>query len=280
MEVGLDFKNIASYTENMAKGLADKMFFLNKLNISPKRSYLFVDFGCADGILISSLYEIFNSKGINAYYIGYDISETMIDLAKTKFNYNTDKVMFTSDWEEVISKMNEYPGNSKVLILSSVIHEIYSYAESDDDIDIFWHRALDSNFDYICIRDMMVSKDINTSAFKTNAYKKVDYKIPVINKYRIQFEDIYGKIYNWKNLIHFLLKYRWTINWDREVHENYFPIYIEDFLKKFEKKYNLNYFERFRVPFLDKCWLDDFNIIDTEIFYNTHIKTIFERKKK
>lgn len=280
MEVGLDFKNIASYTENMAKGLADKMFFLNKLNISPKRSYLFVDFGCADDILISSLYEILNSKGINAYYIGYDISETMIDLAKTKFNYNTDKVMFTSDWEEVISKMNEYPGKSKTLILSSVIHEVYSYAESDDDIDIFWHRILDSDFDYICIRDMMVSKDINISAFKTNAYKKVDYKIPAINKYRIQFEDIYGKIYNWKNLIHFLLKYRWTINWDREVHENYFPIYIEDFLKKFEKKYNLNYFERFRVPFLDKCWLDDFSITDTEIFYNTHIKTIFERKKK
>lgn len=280
MEVGLDFKNIASYTENMAKGLADKMFFLNKLNISSKRSYLFVDFGCADGILISSLYEILNSKGINAYYIGYDISETMIDLAKTKFNYNTDKVMFTSDWEEVISKMNEYPGKSKVLILSSVIHEVYSYAESDDDIDIFWHRVLDSDFDHICIRDMMVSKDINISAFKTNAYKKVDYKIPAINKYRIQFEDIYGKIYNWKNLIHFLLKYRWTINWDREVHENYFPIYIEDFLKKFEKKYNLTYFERFRVPFLDKCWLDDFSITDTEIFYNTHIKTIFERKKK
>jgi hypothetical protein len=39
-------------------------------------------------------------------------------------------------------------------------------------------------------------------------------------------------------------------------------------------KYNLDYFERFRVPFLDKCIKEDIGI---ELDQCTHIKAIFSR---
>ena len=279
MEVGIDFKNILSYNEHMAKGMDDKLFFLNKINFKKDGYYLFVDFGCADDTLLDTLYGIMDKAGINnVYYIGYDISDTMIELAKTKFSHCTSSVMFTSSWKEVEEKVKTYWAMESILILSSVIHEVYSYAECQDDIDLFWHRVLDTGFKYVCVRDMMVGKDINHKP-DIDMFSFMEKNIPHFSDRRKYWDDF---IKNWgttsdnKNFIHYLLKYRWTINWDREVHENYFPIYIEDFLKEFEENYNILYLERFRVPFLEKCWKEDFDI---EIKDNTHIKTIFELKR-
>lgn len=278
MEVGIDFKNILSYNENMAKGMADKLFFLNKINFRKDESYLFVDFGCADGALLDSLYPIIESKGIHAYYIGYDISDSMIELAKSKFSHFTSSVFFTTSWPEVMEKVNTYSNMKSVLILSSVIHEVYSYAENNNDIDEFWDRTLNSNFNYICVRDMMVSKDINHTP-DIDIFQFVENNIPHFTdrmKYYKDFIKHWGSMNENKNFVHYLLKYRWTINWEREVNENYFPIYLEDFLKAFSEKYNISYLERFRVPFLEKCWKDDFDI---EIKDYTHIKSIFELKR-
>lgn len=89
------------------------------------------------------------------------------------------------------------------------------------------------------------------------------------------FEFVWGKVSSTKNLLHFLLKYRWTINWDREVKENYFPISVEQLLSKFKTNFNIIYLERFKVPFLEQCWKEDFNL---EIDEYTHIKAIFQLK--
>ena len=275
MEIGGKFGNIISYNENMAKGMEDKVFFLSEL---PKdKEYIFVDFGCADGTLINCLVNIYNHYYTNTY-IGYDISDTMIDIAKTNFNGNAMDVLFTSNWGNVAKKLSEIGlYKKKVLILSSVIHEVYSYAKDEDDIKWFWRRVLDSNFDYICVRDMMVSKDIDREDSSYNK-KLNDYILNSSQNTKTynEFEEKYKNMNNVKNIVHYLLKYRWIVNWERELNENYFPIYIEDFLPKFNEKYNLTYFKRFRVPFLDECIKNDFNIILKD---NTHIKAIFELKK-
>ena len=91
-----------------------------------------------------------------------------------------------------------------------------------------------------------------------------------------EFEKEYGSISHMKNLVHFLLKYRWKINWDRELHENYFCTTIDEFLKHMNLYFNINYLERFRVPFLEQCWKEDFGI---ELDDYTHVKMILEKKK-
>ena len=278
MEVGVNFKNILSYNANMAKGMEDKLFFLNKINFKKDGSYLFVDFGCADGTLIDNLYSIFDNLGIHTYFIGYDISDTMIELAKTKFTHYTSSVMFTSSWDEVNKTIEKYSNMESILILSSVVHEVYSYAECQDDIDLFWHHVLDTGFNYICVRDMMAGKDINHTP-DIDISNFIDNNFPHFSAKRRYMQDFvfhYGSLNENKNFIHYLLKYRWTINWNRELNENYFPIYVEDFLKCFEEQYNIAYLERFKVPFLEKCWKEDFDI---EIKDNTHIKIIFELKR-
>lgn len=279
MEIGINFKNIISYNENMAKGMDDKLFFLNKLNFKKDKHYLFVDFGCADGTLIDTLYDVLSQEEVHVYYIGYDISNTMIELAKSKFSHKTDnyEVLFTNHWDEVMEKVNAYVNMESVLILSSVIHEVYSYAKSQNDVSIFWDKVLNGNFNYICVRDMMISKDdyhdtnINIDEFIDTNFPRYSDK----RKYWSDFEKYWGSIENNRNFIHYLLKYRWTINWEREVHENYLPIFIDDFLTKFSEKYNIAYLERFRIPFLEKCWKEDFDI---ELEDYTHIKLIFNKK--
>ena len=282
MEVGINFKNIKSYNENMAKGMEDKLFFLSKLNFKKDKSYLFVDFGCADGVLLDTLYGIMEANDINCYFIGYDISDTMIELAKTKFShYPTYNVIFTTDWKKVEEKVKTYSAMESVLILSSVIHEVYSYANiENNDIFNFWKNVRNTGFKYVCVRDMMCSEDINRKP-EEDIINEVMEHIPfatTISLIKTDFEKKWGSIHeNNKNLVHFLLKYRWQINWERELNEDYFPIYISELLDRMNEKYNLIYFNRFRVPFLDKCFKEDFNI---ELNDFTHIKAIFKLKNK
>jgi hypothetical protein len=278
-EIGNSFKSIQFYNKEMKKGMEDKLFFVDKL---PKnQSYCFVDFGCADGSMISALAEIYKNTNQNQYkFIGYDISETMIDLARTNYSgplYTS--VKFTTNWNEVKSEMPFLKNYKNVLILSSVIHEVYSYADENHTIDDFWKKVLCSGFDYIIIRDMCPSDDINRTSDKSDFMKISTNNHPDIKRELLDFCGHWGTIDNYKNLVHFLLKYRWKVNWNREVNENYFPITIQDLFEKFgeySNVYILHYFERFRVPFLDQCFKEDFDI---ELNDYTHIKAIYEAMK-
>lgn len=273
MEVGKKFKNINSYNENMSKHIKDKLFWLDKFS---DKHYTIVDFGCADGTIINNLCETNKDNHYMHTYIGYDISETMIDIAKTNFHGDDNEdVIFTSSWDEVKEKLNENKNRIKILFLSSVIHEVYSYAKSTEEIDDFWNKVFDSDFDYVIVRDMMVTYDtyryVNSSELN-KVYGKVKYEKQVAD-----FEEKHGELKIMKNFMHFLLKYRWKINWKREVNEDYFPIMVEDFLELMEHDYNIDYLERFRVSFLDDEIKKDFDVKLTDY---THIKIIFSKKKE
>ena len=270
----MEIVNISSYCSNMKKGMEDKLFFLDRL---PSEGVLFVDFGCADGSLLHALTEL----RPGCHYIGYDVSKEMIGLAKTSHNWNPKSdVILTTDWNDVAEKMKNCPVYRTVLILSSVIHEVYSYSTGIRDIIDFWNKVENSGFDYVIIRDMMVTKDLEKSTDLVDRWNNLMRDCCLQRKYgklKNSFEEIWGPINNDKQLFHFLLKYRWTINWDREIHENYFPITIDELLKLMCEFFNIEYFERFRVPFLDQCWKDDFSFQDIGDSF-THIKAIFKKK--
>ena len=270
-EIGRTFANVNYYNKEMQKGMEDKLFFLDRL---PKNeNYVFVDFGCADGSMINALASIFDSEGVsNKTYIGYDISETMIDIAKTNYHgpANAD-VIFTTNCAEVEKRFNPY--RKTVLILSSVIHEVYSYANDGNDIATFWKRVLNTGFDYIVIRDMCPSEDIDR---KSVGWIEQRIRQMADRDMLKDFENEWGSISNNRNLTHFLLKYRWKVNWNREVHENYFPISTNLLVQMFNEGFNIDYFERFRLPWWEQCWKKDFDI---KINDYTHVKAIFTKKK-
>jgi len=246
--------NLNKYLDSMQKGINSKLFFLNLIQTD-----CIVDFGCADGYLLETI----RKYKPNLKLIGYDIDNRMINILKKK---KTD-IFFTSDWEKVKDITNQY--HRPTLLLSSVIHEVYSYGTSRE-IRMFWEKQVFINsFHYIVIRDMVPSlKDMKyTPVYLNTIRKKSD---PVQLK---SFEDYWGKINNSKTLLHWLLKYSYKENWKRELYENYLPITIEELFSKIPSNWFKIYNKHYTYSFIKERIRKDY---DVELELPTHLKLILE----
>ena len=253
--------NYEIYNKRMDKSFQDKLFFLDKIKDNVEA---IVDFGCADGALIRHLSEVTNIK-----LIGYDQDHRMIELANEKTN--KDNCLFNEDFEEIIEDIN--PRNS-LLNLSSVIHEIYSYFTSNE-IEFFWNTVFNTDFKYISIRDLCASESINRPS-NINDYTKLLQKANP--NLLLDHESIWGSVRENRNLVHYLLKYRFLENWDREVRENYFGLSLECLLSKIPMdKYEIIYFENYILPYTANKIKEDFDI---ELHDNTHVKLLLKRKEE
>lgn len=137
--------NYQVYLKGMKKSYQDKLFFIDKINNNVNR---IIDFGCADGTLLKYINEYLPDVRL----IGYDIDQNMIKHAKKEHNF-----IFTTNFEECIKDVDV---NHTLLNLSSVLHEVYSYSHYED-IEIFWKRVFNNQFEYIAIRDLCASESIN-----------------------------------------------------------------------------------------------------------------------
>jgi len=245
----------STYNEGMKKSLLDKIFFMDKID-----SNIIVDYGCADGTLIHFLSLLFPEYT----YIGFDIDDKMLEKAKNKCHESNH--IFTSNWDNVESLIKN---KKATVLLSSVIHEVYAYGTRKD-VDNVWERVF-NGFEYIVIRDMIPSISMDKPS-NINDIQKVMKKGE--SRLLRDFEQVWGSIEQNKNLIHFLLKYRYTDNWDREVRENYFPISREELLTSIPDNYEIEFHEHFILPFIKNVVKNDFNI---EIKDNTHLKLILRK---
>jgi hypothetical protein len=261
----IGISDIHAYIEGMELSSEDKLFFLN--NIVPD---VIVDFGCADGTILSKIKRIKPSIRL----VGYDMDKQMIIKARSRFS---DDTVITDSWKEVTKIVSEY--KNPTLVLSSVIHEVYSYSTTKV-VKKFWdNQVFGGSFKYICIRDMIpsvemdrqVHKGINSEDFMDDV-RKIRMKA---NTYYLEsFEDIWGSISNsYRTLIHFLLKYKYTDNWNREVNENYVPITLETLYKKIPNNYSILTKENYILPNLEEQVKKDFDI---DIIHTTHTKMIIK----
>lgn len=252
-----DFTDINEYNLGMRKAMTDKLFFLPHTS----NSHTYVDFGCADGATLSMINDILPGSKL----IGYDISKSQLNLAEK----NLPSAVFTDNWDIVLSEM----GNNATLICSSVIHEVYSYCDWREQLH-FWDKVYESNFKYIAIRDMssdiadnVVSKYLDILNLNTRAdQKQLD-----------EFEQLYGSIIYYRNFVHYLLKYRYKTNWERELAENYMALPLSK-LKVYTSsdKYEEVLFDHFTLPFLKAQVKKNFNI---DLTAKTHVKIIQKRRE-
>jgi hypothetical protein len=251
-------KDYATYNGRMELSIIDKLFFIDKINPD-----IFVDFGCGDGSLLNHIQSL---KG-NICGIGYDSNVKMI----TEIRKNsTAAIRITNDWKFVEQQIPHWA--KAALILSSVIHEICHYF-SKAEIDDFWKKVFDTGFEYVVIRDMVPSRSIDRPS-NVNDVKKIYHKF-LDKKVLNDFESIWGSIESNRQLIHFLLKYKYLEpNWDREVRENYLPVSRENLLAKIPKEYDVIFHEHYILPYILQTVKDDTGI---EIKDPTHIKLILKR---
>ena len=244
------------YTNRMQKSVLDKMFFIDKVYDSFSN---IVDFGCANGELIKALKSLFGEYR----YIGYDISNDMICAARNSIP----SAEFYSDWNDINIDFED-----SLLNISSTLHEVYSYS-SKKEIDEFWQQVFGSGFRYITIRDMMLSeKDkIQIDAFQKDLVDKDKKYAHKLEKY----ENVWGKILTQHDMVHYLLKYKYTENWEREVRENYVPLTVEQLIKIIPEEYEITYFNHFTLPYTAWQINNDFGF---ELTTPTHIKLILRKK--
>lgn len=244
------------YISRMQKSILDKIFFMDKV-FEPFSTV--VDFGCADGELIRTLQALFGEYR----YIGYDISEDMLSVARE----NVPTAAFYADWDAIDADFSD-----ALLNLSSVLHEVYSYG-TEEDVATFWKRVYGSGFKYVAIRDMMLSEAEQTG-MDADQHRLVIANERYADRLR-DYEAVWGKITTQHALVHYLLKYRYTENWEREVRENYVPITVEQLLATVPEDYEIAYLNHSTLPYIAWQIQQDFGITLTT---PTHIKLILRRK--
>jgi len=252
--------SIETYIGGMSKGFEDKLFFLPKIDTD-----FIVDFGCADGKILS----VIKQKNPKISLMGYDVSKEMLNRAIV----NVKGATFTDKWNDVMSAA--YNHEKSTLLLSSVIHEVYSYSDSKE-IKKFWNeKVFGGLFKYIVIRDMIPSCQLQREDFldfKEDA-KKVNKRSN--KEYLNSFENIWGLIDNdYRTFIHWLLKYSYTDNWEREVKENYLPLTLETLYKKIPSNYRIIYKHNYIFEPIQRKVIMNFGV---KINHTTHTKMIIEK---
>jgi hypothetical protein len=241
-----------TYNTSMRKALEDKLFFLDKIEVDT-----LCDYGCADGHLIKSIADKFKCV------VGYDIDKKMILEASKSRPSNS---FFSDDYDSIFPVGGN--GLKQGILLSSVIHEVYSYGAN---IEQFWKRVW--MHDYVIIRDMIPSKSIKgriNLLHRNLCYDKLPKQVE-------EFTTVYGTLYLQQNLLHFLLKYRYIENWERELKENYFSLYLEDLLELIPNDFEIVYMNHYCLPWLQNKVRKDFGIFIQD---NTHLQMILKRRIK
>jgi hypothetical protein len=261
-ELNDPFTDLGSYLSGMAKGVSDKLFFLH--HIKPD---LIVDFGSANGYVLSQIHQSNPSIAL----IGYDISPEMIGASTSSYP----NIKFTNNWSEVASNVHKY--KSPTLLLSSVIHEVYSYS-SPDGVTQFWNNIFNAGFEFIVIRDTIPSENLQkVFNFKKDVERVKKVADPELVK---DYEAKWGSIdKDYKNFVRFVLMYRYKENWSRERLEDYLPLTYEAILNKimpeYGKTYKIIYEKRFKFKPIQSSFSKDFDI---PLRDDIHLKMILRRK--
>jgi len=245
---------------DMRMSLLDKAFFMSYCDTD-----YYVDFGCGHGSLMRFLSVMFPEKN----FLGFDnITQANRDWVRDHGN-----IQVTTCFNEVRGYLADVePRRTSTFIASSVIHEVYSYSTFEE-IEQFWGRVFKPQHNYVAIRDFSVARLEANVPTPDSVQKKIRDKANP--DHLASFEKQWGKIDHNKQAIHFLLKYDYGNNWERELYENYLPLSTEGLLAKIPTDYEIVYKDHYVLPYLKDKVLKDFGLTLTT---PTHIKLVLKKK--
>lgn len=274
--------DLTIYNSRMAKGMKDKLFFLPFLTQPP----LLIDYGCADGTLAKYIKEIYP----DAVIYGYDIDENMLKIAKKELGNDNVYLFHSREFDKlklikqtpsnIFQYTQQYKTHDEILNLSSVIHEVYSYCNKED-IEEFWKNVFSTGFDKIAIRDMSFqAPSDHPSKFKdfeefTQKFMEGIHKNGLEGMWEDYRKVNPGKL-SYKIMTHFLLKYHYKENWDRESQENYFSLDFHEFKEMIPEEYEIIYESEYLLPYVKDYVMQEFGI---ELDCTTHYKILLQKSK-
>lgn len=275
-----DIRDLDTYIRGMSATISDKLWWVKMM---PDEIDTVIDYGCAQGDLALFL---------DRYrYIGIDNSPEMLSLAR--HNHALHFGRQSEFYPSLIESSGRYDPSTTVLVLNSVMHEIFSYLSSGE-INALFEEMFGSGIRYIAIRDMHLP-DMDTM-WKLCSHSNKE-RIEQSHKYSGLWDDyieymMYGRYkegykqepvgrYAYERMplyiTEFLLKYRYVENWRREMREYYLWPWVE-MISKFIRDegntsgvYAVAHNSEFRIPFLVDKIKEDFNI---DFDLDTHRKVL------
>ena len=230
-----------TYLQKMRNTFIDKLWFRF---IIPQNVDTVIDFGSADNSFINFMKETHP----HYRYIGIDNNPYFIKLSKEQ-----GQECYASLTE--MKENTEYSKEKTLLVLNSVLHEIYSYGCADN----FWSEILALSPNYIAIRDMYAGNCDSFGSQEYRAMEKLIYEYGMQEHY-MDFIHEWDRVKDGYTALHFLYKYFYDENWVREVAENYIPFTYRDLYKKIrEVGYDVKYSDFYRLEYLKQKWLKDFH---------------------
>lgn len=274
MEVMDEIANPKQYLERMSKPLQEK---LRIARFIPKGTKSVLDVGCADGIVTLALAEMYPEID----FVGLDLNESFIAKAQAKIG-KLQNIRFETGY---LRERLATPERFDVVLFCSVLHEFFSYGEGISTIvkalaDA--HEILKPKGTLI-IRDMILYEYTEQSDLWVTETKEKVLKKEGMTPLLQEFEKYFGEIKSIKVMNHFLLKYMYADNWEREVKENYVPVSFEKYDQIFKLLGMSVLFQRSStIPFLKETWKKDFDfsVAELESFRSTGIIVARKSTKK
>ena len=260
-----NIENYSIYNDRMRRSMWDKAFFMDKI----PGTELLVDYGCADGSLILFLHDLFPAMR----FIGFDIDRSMIDAAQRR---NIENAWFFASVPDVQNQIRslDIPSSAVAINFSSVLHEVFHYGYDLNALSAFINAISPR---YLVVRDMMYRSDNPEAFVPEEAEHLVRHELP---DWQIRdFEKCHGPISLRKNLIHLLLKYKYTENWERECAENYFSYTEEDLMSVLnpDGQYRRNLLFTYILPWIRYDIENRFGI-DPGTEFTTHFSMILSKR--
>ena len=273
--------NIDTYIKGMSTTLTDKLWWSDLI---PDEIDTVIDYGCAQGDLALLMQDKYQ-------YIGIDNSSEMLQLAR--HNHILHFGRSSEFYPSLIEANGKYDPSKTVLVLNSVMHEIFSYL-SDAEIHALFEEMFGNGIRCVAIRDMHLpdTEDLNKIGTRNNkarieqsyrySYLWTEYMNYMMygrysegyrqeDKGRIAFERM--PLY----ITEFLMKYRYVENWRREMRENYFWPWLQMISQYIRSDgnehgfYGIAHESEFRVQFIVDRIKEDFDI---DFDLNTHRKVL------
>ena len=264
-----------TYLKGMRNTYHDKSWFMS---IIPEEIDMIIDFGCADGSFI----EYMKKNWPDYSYYGVEENEEFLKACKDK------GIEACKSIQEVVTKLAGHLDKT-LLVMNSVLHEVYTYKGAYE-AEQLWHVFSNNGIKYIALRDMY-AKGCGVFSSKTqdelyDVCRKKDKHVSANNGEFIalgekldDFERQWGEVSNGYNMTHFLLKYFYNMNWERELVENYIPFHYRELHEAIrEVGYDITYENFYSLPWLKQKWLNDFDC-DTHPALHSFIARVLTHMK-
>lgn len=219
-----------------------------------------LDVGCADGTLTKALAHVFPDAEIT----GIDLSEDFLQEAK---KHPTDTPKQPGFEKKYLWELREEGRHYDAISFVSVLHEIASYDQGIGSV----RNALTNAYamlepgGQIVIRDMILSQKTKDTPAPSEMLAKIRAQ-PEMAGLVEDFTEEFGSLDSLYNLNHFLLKYFYTDNWERECPENYLPVTTEEYAGIFKDLgARITHGETYSIPYLREKWRREFGFTEDEL---------------